>query len=479
MSTIDIEELFIQKFLEKYTLSERDLKKAFSKYDNNKLGLLDLNDIIQMFSSYLNGIKRSTIEEFIEKYDINGDGKISYTELVEFLTLSTKKKKTNNTISQQRNEYYSKENDATTNYRAVSSNSNNRPGDKSNTYNNNNNARDHDIQEDYSAPPSREYNNNNNYADNNNINTIFNTTSSNHKYQSNNTIQDKIGQNYDLPLASSSYPDTDLNLTLINDNNIPDQELLTSLKSYLSNLKQYLIKLVIQYNSKVPSTTATGNRGRGVSNNKGVDLLSLSSSQLLAVKVSEILLKEFQPYYTNTNNNKGQNYGSGSSGVVTFVDFAKVLRNTKLRIPGIVNLPQYLLQTLFNICESINIPGYADPTLLLHIMFSNNIESELGVRKGAGGGMGGASETRNAQQNRSQGLSLTRSRSTDNLNNNIQYTTATNSTNVQYNNSSSNNGLGNSSKVMPIPVGTANKLMEAVGSFIRGRCMYAILYIYL
>ena len=466
MSTIDVEELFIQKFLEKYTLSERDLKKAFSKYDNNKQGLLDLNDIIQMFSSYLNGIKRSTIEEFIEKYDINGDGKISYTELVEFLTLSTKKKKTNNTISQQRNEYYSKENDATTNYRAVSSNSNNRPGDKSNTYNNNNNARDHDIQEDYSALPSREYNNNNNNADNNNIDTIFNTTSANRKYQSKNTIQDKIGQNYDPPLTSSSYPDTDLNLTLINDNNITDRELLTSLKSYLSNLKQYLIKLVIQYHSKV----SVGS--------KGVDLLSLSSSQLLAVKVSEILLKEFQPYTTNTNNNKGQNYGgSSSSGVVTFADFAKVLRNTKLRIPGIVNLPQYLLQTLFNICESYNTPGYADPTLLLHIMFSTNIDSELGVRKGAGGGMGGAAETQNAQQNRSQGLSLTRTRSTDNLNNNIQYTTTNNNNNtIQYSNSS-NNGLGTSSKVMPIPVGTANKLMEAVGSFIRGTtCMYVCIY---
>ena len=37
--TLDLEKLFLEKFTEKYQLNERDLKRAFAKFDKDKSGV--------------------------------------------------------------------------------------------------------------------------------------------------------------------------------------------------------------------------------------------------------------------------------------------------------------------------------------------------------------------------------------------------------------------------------------------------------
>ena len=45
LGTDELEHLFINKLQQKYKLNERDLKKAFSRFDNNNNGLLDLEEL--------------------------------------------------------------------------------------------------------------------------------------------------------------------------------------------------------------------------------------------------------------------------------------------------------------------------------------------------------------------------------------------------------------------------------------------------
>eukprot|EP01031_Cornospumella_fuschlensis_P048641 gene48641-59557_t len=74
----ELETLFILKLQEKYKLNLRDLKKAFSRFDLDQNGLIDLNEMVQGIQLFLNGVKKSQVEELVQRYDVNGDGKISY-----------------------------------------------------------------------------------------------------------------------------------------------------------------------------------------------------------------------------------------------------------------------------------------------------------------------------------------------------------------------------------------------------------------
>ena len=90
-----LENLFIEKFLERYKLNERDLKRAFSKFDKDNNGLLDLDELKVGISMFLNGVKDDDVRNLIAKYDLNKDGKISYNELLHLLTTRKATKKSN------------------------------------------------------------------------------------------------------------------------------------------------------------------------------------------------------------------------------------------------------------------------------------------------------------------------------------------------------------------------------------------------
>jgi hypothetical protein len=91
-STAQLEAIFVQKLDEKYGLNERGVKKAFCKFDKDNNGLLDLEELKLAVRTIMNGITESQIQKLVNRYDIDGDGKISYEEFIHLCR--TKKEET-------------------------------------------------------------------------------------------------------------------------------------------------------------------------------------------------------------------------------------------------------------------------------------------------------------------------------------------------------------------------------------------------
>lgn len=85
LSPSDLEQLFIEKLQLKYKLTERDLKKAFSRFDKDGNGQLDTREIGIAVSLMLNGVSDEKIRGLVRRFDINGDGKVSYEEFLNYL----------------------------------------------------------------------------------------------------------------------------------------------------------------------------------------------------------------------------------------------------------------------------------------------------------------------------------------------------------------------------------------------------------
>jgi Ca2+-binding EF-hand superfamily protein len=60
MKLNDLENLFIDKLSEKYRLNERDLGKAFKKFDIDGSGFLDLNELTKAIHMFIPGIAYSS-----------------------------------------------------------------------------------------------------------------------------------------------------------------------------------------------------------------------------------------------------------------------------------------------------------------------------------------------------------------------------------------------------------------------------------
>lgn len=85
MSLAEIEQKFVDKFTEKYHLSERDIARAFKRFDRDGSGFLDANELTTAISMFLNGVDRSRVASLVQCYDVDGDGSISIEEFTTFL----------------------------------------------------------------------------------------------------------------------------------------------------------------------------------------------------------------------------------------------------------------------------------------------------------------------------------------------------------------------------------------------------------
>lgn len=88
MATLGVErtqKLFVEKLTSKYSLNLLGLKKAFSNFDKDQNGLLDLEEINNCISQFLAGISPESVKKLVGLYDSNGDGKISYEEFLAVL----------------------------------------------------------------------------------------------------------------------------------------------------------------------------------------------------------------------------------------------------------------------------------------------------------------------------------------------------------------------------------------------------------
>lgn len=85
LSVGQLQSLFISKVSEKYQLNERDLKRAFSRFDKDGSGLLDARELCSAFKLYLNGVDESQIGELVSCFDTDKDNKISFEEFVSFI----------------------------------------------------------------------------------------------------------------------------------------------------------------------------------------------------------------------------------------------------------------------------------------------------------------------------------------------------------------------------------------------------------
>lgn len=82
----ELESLFVEKLSEKYSLNKKDLKKAFMRFDHDGNGLLDLSELGAAIRVFVNGVNDNQVEQLMSAYDMNGDGKVSYEELLHYLT---------------------------------------------------------------------------------------------------------------------------------------------------------------------------------------------------------------------------------------------------------------------------------------------------------------------------------------------------------------------------------------------------------
>lgn len=106
-----LDDMLLEKFLEKYKMNERDIKRAFSRFDKDNNGLLDMTELFEGISIMLNGVTESEIQDLVTCYDANGDGKLSFEEFMHMLVSrnATKNLKSNSSSSQRRDQSKTKQ----------------------------------------------------------------------------------------------------------------------------------------------------------------------------------------------------------------------------------------------------------------------------------------------------------------------------------------------------------------------------------
>lgn len=91
LSIEQVETIFIDKFQEKYKLTKKDIKKAFTAFDFDGSGYLSHDELAKVVGHFVNGVERELIDELVSIYDVDGNGNISLEEFTNFLLSRTAK----------------------------------------------------------------------------------------------------------------------------------------------------------------------------------------------------------------------------------------------------------------------------------------------------------------------------------------------------------------------------------------------------
>lgn len=414
-SSSDLELLFLEKFQQKYKLTERDIKKAFSKFDVDKNNLLDIQEIGTVARLMLNGVSDMQIRNLVARFDVNGDGKISYEEFLQYLLgnkeHSSASKEANDVRAARRNRtgpYTSKivatANEQPRNRRVLGNSSSSSHKDEGNEfYNRDKNNVDNEYdrkgqqqqqpknqsrnsrvlhkEEDDEQEEFQPDNRSSRYDDENGYGDNQYTDDDQYSYQNDKDIghkDDDSDEEYDeFPIntnnkkttpqyqkqvirKSSHYDDNNSDISDVESNldlNISSREIECRCKIYLENLRIILDKKV----------TFMRDQG-GLANH-----LTMSKSELLVHTGCQILKKSFQPYTGSDSGRRDRK----DERLIEMGDFMRVLRTFKF--PGFPPVRQEVLQYLFELCRhSIptsqtknldDLPSQADPTRLNDLIY--------------------------------------------------------------------------------------------------------------
>ena len=266
----NIEFLFLNKLQEKYQLNERDIKKAFGKFDKDNNGLLDLNEIKIVVSLMLNGVNDEQIRLLVTSFDLNGDGKISYEEFLSYL------RKLREALDRSKTTKNLKQNFT----RNGSNNSNNRTTSSSDYNENQHSNFDHLSSPSYVASQEKRFIEDLDLPDD----TYSRNYNDGFEYKDDSGLETRF---MDVPGNPSSRNN--------NDPQLGQRELEYRCKEYLECLKAYITKQAYRMRSDAT-----------IPHNKSI---TMSTSDLTYLTAKSILAKAFQ-HYTGIGSGRARDEGS-------------------------------------------------------------------------------------------------------------------------------------------------------------------------
>jgi len=89
LSLAQVEDMFVNKLMEKCNLVERDILRVFRRFDTDGSGFLSTDELSAAIHLYLNGVDRAQVAELVSHYDVDHDGHISLEEFTSFLISRT------------------------------------------------------------------------------------------------------------------------------------------------------------------------------------------------------------------------------------------------------------------------------------------------------------------------------------------------------------------------------------------------------